>query len=67
MPTQDNERWGQYEKLVLKELERLNDNQSKMQTDLHSFDNRLAVLQIKVVVFSTIAMSVVGAIIKRFL
>ena len=32
--TQERENWGDYSKLVLKELERLNDNYEKMRTDL---------------------------------
>lgn len=36
--------WGDYSKLVLKELERLNENQDKMRTDL---DNRFSELNSK--------------------
>lgn len=35
----DKETWGDYSKLVLKELERLNDNQEKMRSD---FDQRFS-------------------------
>lgn len=35
----DNETWGDYSKLVLKELERLNENHEKMREDfLHRFN-----------------------------
>jgi hypothetical protein len=36
--------WGDYSKLVLKELERLNENQDKMRTDL---DNKFSELNTK--------------------
>lgn len=36
MSTQQNETWGDYSKLVLKELERLNDNYERMRQDIDS-------------------------------
>lgn len=43
MPEQ-KEGWGEYGKLVLKELERLNENHEKMRTD---FDNRFNEINLK--------------------
>lgn len=40
----EKETWGDYSKLVLRELERLNDNHEKMRSD---FDNRLNELSSK--------------------
>lgn len=37
----DNETWGDYSKLVLKELERLNDNYEKMREDFLSRFNEI--------------------------
>lgn len=41
---ENNDTWGDYSKLVLKELERLNDNYDKMRTDM---DNRFGELNNK--------------------
>lgn len=41
---EDNNTWGEYSKLVLKELERLSDSHEKMRTD---FDNRLHEMSLK--------------------
>jgi hypothetical protein len=38
---EDKESWGDYSKLVLKELERLNDNYDKMRTDMDGRFNEL--------------------------
>ena len=40
----EKDSWGEYGKLVLKELERLNDNHEKMRTD---FDNRFNEITLK--------------------
>ena len=40
----EKDSWGEYGKLVLKELERLNDNHEKMRTD---FDNRFNEINLK--------------------
>jgi len=41
---EEKEGWGEYGKLVLKELERLNDNHEKMRND---FDNRFNEINLK--------------------
>jgi hypothetical protein len=47
--------WGEYGKLVLKELERLNDNHEKMRTD---FDNRFNEINLKLGEVKTIEKNV---------
>lgn len=42
--SEEKDTWGDYSKLVLKELERLNDNHEKMRSD---FDNRLNEMNLK--------------------
>jgi hypothetical protein len=42
---EDKDSWGGYSKLVLKELERLNDNHERMRLDM---DNRFAELNFKI-------------------
>ena len=42
--SEEKDTWGDYSKLVLKELERLNDNHEKMRTD---FDTRLNEMSLK--------------------
>ena len=39
--SEDKESWGDYSKLVLKELERLNDNYDKMRVDMDTRFNEL--------------------------
>jgi polyhydroxyalkanoate synthesis regulator protein len=41
---ENKDSWGEYSKLVLKELERLNENHEKMRSD---FDNRLNEMSLK--------------------
>jgi ElaB/YqjD/DUF883 family membrane-anchored ribosome-binding protein len=41
MSVPENGTWGDYSKLVLKELERLNDNYEKMREDFHSRFNEI--------------------------
>jgi hypothetical protein len=46
--TEETGTWGDYSKLVLKELERLNDNYDKMRTDM---DTRFSELNLKLTEF----------------
>lgn len=46
--SEQNENWGNYSKLVLKELERLNESQEKMRTDM---DSRFSELTTKLTEF----------------
>ena len=46
--TEETGTWGDYSKLVLKELERLNDNYNKMRTDM---DTRFSELNLKLTEF----------------
>lgn len=48
---EEKETWGDYSKLVLKELERLNENSDKMRTDM---DNRFSELNRKIGVVKNI-------------
>ncbi len=52
----ERESWGDYSKLVLKELERLNDNYDKMRTDM---DNRFAELNQKLTEVKNVEKSVI--------
>jgi hypothetical protein len=51
----EKDSWGEYGKLVLKELERLNDNHEKMRTD---FDNRFNEINLKLGEVKTIEKNV---------
>lgn len=52
---EEKDSWGEYGKLVLKELERLNDNHEKMRTD---FDNRFQEINLKLGEVKTIEKNV---------
>lgn len=52
---EEKDTWGEYGKLVLKELERLNDNHEKMRTD---FDNRFNEINLKLGEVKTIEKNV---------
>jgi hypothetical protein len=52
---EEKDTWGEYGKLVLKELERLNDNHEKMRTD---FDNRFNEINLKLSEVKTIEKNV---------
>jgi septal ring factor EnvC (AmiA/AmiB activator) len=54
--SEERESWGDYSKLVLKELERLNDNYDKMRTDM---DNRFAELNQKLTEVKNVEKSVI--------
>ena len=53
--TDQKDSWGEYGKLVLKELERLNDNHEKMRTD---FDQRFNEINLKLSEVKTIEKNV---------
>jgi peptidoglycan hydrolase CwlO-like protein len=52
---EDKDTWGDYSKLVLKELERLNENYDKMRTDM---DNRFSELNQKLTEVKNVEKSV---------
>ena len=52
---EEKDSWGEYGKLVLKELERLNDNHEKMRSD---FDNRFNEINLKLGEVKTIEKNV---------
>lgn len=55
--SEEKESWGDYSKLVLKELERLNDNYDRMRTDM---DNRFAELNQKLTEVKNVEKSVIS-------
>jgi hypothetical protein len=53
----DNE-WSKYEKLVLSELQRLNENIEEVSQKTHSLDKEISVVKVKASIFATVSATI---------